>query len=89
MSQKDFESPDLIFQMGQPPERVDVMTRIEGVDFERAWNRRLRADWEGRFVPVLSLDDLIKNKRAAGRLQDLADAEKLEQIRERIKRGKP
>lgn len=85
----DFESSDLIYQIGQPPARIDILTRAEGLDFEACWNHRLRSAWRGREVTVLSLDDLVKNKRAVGRHQDLADAEKLEQIRERIKRGKP
>jgi len=55
-----------------------VITAIDGVEFSEAWTRK----FEGRFgdVPasLLSKSDLIKNKKAAGRLRDLADAEALE-----------
>ncbi len=89
VTQKDFESSDFIYQIGQPPARVDVLTRVEALDFDRSWKSHLSVDWDGRSVAALSLDDLIQNKRAVGRPQDLADVHKLELIRERIKRGKP
>jgi hypothetical protein len=67
-----------IFQMGQPPERIDILQQVSGIDFDAAWEHRL----EGRIDEktsafVISKDDLIRNKLASGREQDLLDAKKL------------
>jgi hypothetical protein len=62
-----------------PPLRVDVLTSIDGVSFSEAWPVRLTASFAGIVVPVLSRDHLIRNKRATGRTQDLADIERLEE----------
>ena len=76
----DLSRPGLIFQIGVAPVRIDVITRIDGVDFDSAWPDRLQAKLGGEIVPVLSRVHLIANKKAAGRLQDLADVERLEQL---------
>jgi len=68
-------------QFGRAPGRVDILTSIDAVKFAEAWTRRSLRPFGSIRVPVLSLDDLIRNKRAAGRLQDLADAERLDRIR--------
>ena len=74
MSQADFEEPDIVVQMGLPPNRIDLMTGIRGVaDFSEAWSRRIEGPVRGRPVPFLGRADLIANKRAAGRPKDLAD----------------
>ena len=78
LSIDDLQAPDLIFQIGVAPCRVDVLTSIDGVEFEDAWPERLDSRIEGLRVPVLSRRHLIANKRAAGGLQDLADVERLE-----------
>ena len=81
-------NPRTLLVLGVPPVRIDVLTSILGVAFAGAWKRRV----DGRFGAVethyLSLDDLIASKRAAGRLQDLADLETLARVRERL-RGRP
>lgn len=74
----DFVSDDLILQIGVPPSRVDVITSIEGVDFDEAWPNRLVVYLEGVEVPVLGRHDLLRNKRAVGRPQDKADVSRLE-----------
>jgi hypothetical protein len=61
------------------PLRIDIITAIDGVEFEEAWGAHLTSEFAGEPVPVLSKLHLIRNKRAAGRLQDLADVERLEQ----------
>ncbi len=67
-----------VFQIGLPPSRVDVIQSISGVDFSGAWERRTTFEVDTELeAPFLALDDLIANKIASGRLQDLADAEKL------------
>lgn len=58
--------------------RIDILTRIDGVDFEEAWPARVNASFGGVPTAVLSREHLIRNKRATGRLQDLADIERLE-----------
>ncbi len=83
VSETDFASEGIVFQIGTSPRRIDILTRISGVDFERAYSNRNTLSLEGIDVPVISLDDLIANKRATGRLQDLADVEKLESLKER------
>jgi hypothetical protein len=65
------------YQMGRPPIRVDILMTIEGVDFRSAWENREEADFDGTPVYFISLSDLIKNKKAVGRLQDFADIERL------------
>ncbi|MBA3260239.1 MAG: hypothetical protein H0T68_12345 [Gemmatimonadales bacterium] len=78
LSIEDLCRPDLIFQVGVAPHRIDVLTSIDGVDFARAWSSRLEAELGGLRVPVLSREHLIQNKRAAGRHQDIADLAWLE-----------
>jgi hypothetical protein len=74
----DLAQPGLIFQIGIPPVRIDIITSIDGVDFPPAWTARIQAQLGSVPVPVLSREHLIANKKAAGRLQDLADVERLE-----------
>ena len=75
---KDLASSDLIFQIGVPPLRVDIITSIDGVEFVDAWREKMSSEYADQPVHVLSRRHLIQNKKAAGRLQDLADVEALE-----------
>ncbi len=77
---EDLSRPGLSFQIGLPPVRIDVLTAIDGLEFEPAWGNRYRSNLDGLAVWVISRDDLITNKRAAGRAQDIADIERLEQL---------
>jgi hypothetical protein len=70
-----------IFQLGMAPNRIDIVTSITGVDFTPAWERRVATTYGGIAIHVLSIDDLMTNKRAVGRPQDLIDLEHLEQAR--------
>lgn len=78
--------PDTFWQFGRKPLRVDVLTHIPAVTFASAWKRRVKVTLGELEVPVLGLDDLIANKRAAGRTKDVADAEMLEAVRSLSKR---
>lgn len=78
VSESDFSSEGVIFQIGNSPRRIDIITAIDGVEFNLAYSKRLMFSIEGLQVPVISMEDLIVNKRASGRTQDLADAERLE-----------
>lgn len=66
-----------IIRMGVPPLRAEIMTSIDGVDFDECWPVRLNVVVDGTSIPVINLPDLIKNKRASGRLKDLADIDEL------------
>jgi hypothetical protein len=74
----DLESSDLIYQIGVPPARIDLLTGISGVTFDEAWPRRVLVPVAGQQVAVLGREDLIQNKRASGRPRDLADVAELE-----------
>jgi hypothetical protein len=78
LKRDDLTKPDLIFQIGIAPRRVDVLTGIDGVDFAAAWPDRLTVPLGDLSVPVISREFLIRNKRACGRPQDLADLAWLE-----------
>lgn len=81
LTASDLEQPGIILQIGLPPNRVDVTTKIDGVSFRRAWPRRIYATFsEGLVCPVIGLRELLANKRASGRPQDLADVDALERL---------
>ncbi len=77
----DFKDGKTFFQLGVPPNRVDVMQTIEGVEFESAWARRAEGKCEeGIPFNVISKGDLIQNKETVGRPQDLIDAKRLRKL---------
>lgn len=78
VTEKDFSNPDLVFQVGVEPLRIDVITSISGVEFDEAWSRKTTALLDGKEVFVISVADLIRNKKAAGREQDMLDVKRLE-----------
>ena len=77
LTEKDLATPGVVFQIGVAPLRIDVLTAIDGVDFAEAWPGRLITKFADQPIAALSREHLIKNKRAAGRTQDLADVERL------------
>ena len=82
LTEQDFSQEGYFYQMGVPPIRVDILMSVPGLAFEEAWNRRLQADFGGVAVWFISKQDLIVSKRAAGRPQDLIDAELLSQTQD-------
>ena len=74
---QDFLTPDQIIQLGYPPNRIDLLTNIDGVIFEDCYPLRLEIVIDDVVVTFIDLDNLKKNKKASGRLQDLADLENL------------
>ncbi|MEE9394368.1 MAG: hypothetical protein V3W41_17870 [Planctomycetota bacterium] len=78
LSLADLAVPGVVFQIGVAPVRIDVITSIDGVVFSDAWPDRVISRFGGESVPVLSRAHLIVNKKSSGRLQDLADVERLE-----------
>jgi len=73
----DLSRVDSVIQLGYPPYRIDIITTISGVDFESAWTRRLMIDLNGNQVGFIGREDLITNKKAVGRPQDIADVQRL------------
>lgn len=71
----------VIFQIGVAPRRVDIITKIDGVDFKKAYADKEKIEIEGLRVPFLSKKDLIKNKESTGREKDKLDAKYLRQIK--------
>lgn len=78
LAPEDLAAPDVVFQIGVAPRRIDILTSIDGVAFGEAWPERLAARVAGLEVPVIGRRHLVVNKRATGRPRDLADAEALE-----------
>lgn len=77
MNQEDFAEPEVLYQIGVPPSRIDIMTSVTGLEFDAAWPNRIMATYGDVVAPTLGLDDMRTAKRAAGRLKDLADLEEL------------
>ena len=78
LSEADFAKPDIVVQLGLPPRRIDIMTKISGLDFGRAWRTRITHPTEHLTVPFIGRDAFLINKKATGRLKDLADVELLQ-----------
>ena len=76
-SESDFTSPDNVVQLGVPPVRVDIMTSLTGVSWEKAQAGKIRGSYGNTVVSFISKKDLIANKKALGRNKDLADIEAL------------
>lgn len=74
----DLQTPEIVFQIGVAPRRIDIVTSIDGVEFEDAWPDRYEAELQGARIPVISRSHLVQNKRAAGRPKDVADVAWLE-----------
>jgi len=66
-----------VARMGVPPMRIEIANHIDGVQFDECYARRVVDKIDGVQVSLISLDDLKTNKRAVGRLKDLADLENL------------
>ncbi|BAY33512.1 hypothetical protein NIES2107_54100 [Nostoc carneum NIES-2107] len=78
LSAQDFQTPDQIIQLGYPPNRIDLITTPDGIDFETCYSSKTEIIVDNILVQFIDLDNLKKNKKASGRLQDLADIENLE-----------
>ena len=72
-----FTEPNNVVRMGVAPLRIEILVTIDGVEFEECFGQRVVADWDDLEVPVISRQQLVRNKRASGRPNDLADIERL------------
>ena len=77
VTREDFSRPGIVFQIGVPPGRIDIVTDLTGVSFEEAWPSRDRGRFGELDVDFLGRDAFIRNKRATGRAKDLGDIERL------------
>jgi nucleotidyltransferase AbiEii toxin of type IV toxin-antitoxin system len=77
----DFARPGLVYQIGLPPRRIDVLTELSGVSFEEAYATRELAKLDGRTIPYIGREAFIRNKQASGRPKDLADVARLQRAK--------
>ena len=78
LKEADFLVPDQIIQLGYPPNRIDLLSTLSGVDFVTCYASRVQVEVDKVLVNFIDLENLKKNKKASGRHQDLADLENLE-----------
>ena len=69
----DLLDTDAVIQLGYPPKRIDLLTSVDGLEFEACYDDRITIEIDGTPVPFIDLPNLRRNKRASGRPQDLAD----------------
>jgi hypothetical protein len=74
----DFLESDQVIQLGYPPNRIDILTALKGIEFDECYQARVEVEIQGLSIAFVDLESLKKNKKATGRPQDLADAENLE-----------
>lgn len=72
---EDFLNSEIVIQLGYPPNRIDLLTSLPGVDFETCYDARIEVEVENLIINFIDLENLKKNKQASGRAQDLADLE--------------
>lgn len=77
ISKGDFLQAGMVVQLGYPPNRIDLLNSPDGVDFTECYKTKIEVEIDGLKIYVIDLENLKKNKKASGRLQDLADLEKL------------
>lgn len=73
-----FKEPGNVFRMGSSPVQIDIINEANGIDIKECYSRRKTIKIEDIPISIISKEDLIKNKRASARFQDLADVESLE-----------
>lgn len=77
VSKEDFLQKGMVVQLGYPPNRIDLINSPDGVDFAECFASKIEIEIDAVKIFVIDLENLRKNKKASGRLQDLADLEKL------------
>lgn len=77
-SADDLLKKDKIIQLGEPPYRIDLLTSIDGVEFEDAWEKKVHGKYGEQVLYFISKEDLKRNKKASGRKKDLDDLNELE-----------
>lgn len=80
LSADDFTQPEQVIQLGYPPNRIDIINTLTGVASEEVFANKIIGDYDGLEVPFINRQQFIMNKRAIGRLKDLADLEALGEL---------
>jgi hypothetical protein len=78
IAESDFAQPGVVYQMGVPPGRIDILTELTGLTFEQAWPARIRRPFGELEIDFIDRASFLRNKRATGRLRDLSDIEGME-----------
>lgn len=78
ISESDFAREGVVYQIGVPPGRIDILTKLTGLAFSEAWEGRLERPFGDVRASFIGRDAFVRNKRATGRTKDLADIEGLE-----------
>ncbi len=86
LAEADF-TPENVIQLGVPPNRVDLLAAISGVETDKVWRTRVKGEYQGRPAEYISRACLLQNKKSAGRRQDLLDIEKLKKQARLAKRN--
>ena len=76
----DLQKDDTVFQIGVAPKRIDIITSLSGLEFDDAYKNSIEVELEGIQLRIPSIPDMIRNKRATGRVKDSADANALEEL---------
>lgn len=71
---EDLKTPGMVFQIGLVPSRIDIISQIDGVEFDEAWVEHKTVEIEGLTIPVIGKTQLLKNKKSTGRAKDRNDA---------------
>lgn len=79
ITREDFLESDQVIQLGRAPNRIDILTGISGITWQEAWASRIQVNLDGLEIQVIGKTELIRNKQATGRPQDLADVARLRQ----------
>jgi hypothetical protein len=77
LTETDFLDPEQVVQIGYPPNRIDILSTVSGLEFTSCYAQRVKTILDGVEVNFIDLENLRKNKKASGLLQDLADLENL------------
>lgn len=77
LSEKDFQEPETVIQLGFPPYRIDLITSADGLNFDECYEKKTNYLIDGVPIYIISKNDLITNKHATGRTKDLLDLENL------------
>lgn len=78
VSETDFAQPGMVYQIGVSPGRIDILTELTGIVFADVWPKRLRKQFGDIEADFIDRASFLRNKRATGRLKDLADIEGME-----------
>ena len=77
ISEADFARPGIVFQIGVPPGRIDILTELTGITFAEAWPDRQAGRFGDVTIDFIGREAFLRNKRATGRAKDLGDVEDL------------